>query len=266
MSRNRPNIGVTGPDEGGTAAWWFTKLAVWLQGGRAIRLRPGRDDYSMDFHGLIIGGGADINPERYGETRFRDILKGNRKPSGFRQWLRRIATILFFPFILVLRKVMSTKSSAVDERRDKLEFRLLEQAIHKELPVLGICRGAQLINIRFGGSLYQDITGFYSEVPQIYSIWPKKTVTIDEESRLFEILQFRRVWINALHNQAVKTVGKQLKVVAREDTGIAQAIEHEEYPFMIGVQWHPEYLPQLPAQRRIFKALVDEAKSILKSG
>lgn len=264
MNRNKPNIGVTGPDRGGTAAWWFTKFAIWIHGGKPVRLCPDSDDISVDLDGLIIGGGADISPDRYGEERLKDLFHSEQETSGLRQWLHKIVTIIFFPFIFLLRKLLSTKESAVDQRRDEMEFRLMEEAIEKELPILGICRGAQLINIRFGGNLHQDITNFYSEIPKIHSVFPKKKVVIAENSKLHEILQFERIFVNALHNQAVNKLGEQLEVVAIEENGVTQAIEHDDYSFLIGVQWHPEYLPQIPAQRRIFKTLVEEASDTMQ--
>lgn len=265
MNRNKPNIGVTGPDQGGTAAWWFTCFAVWLHGGRAIRLQPGNEDFSVNLHGLIIGGGADISPERYGEERLQDLFGDDGETTGFRQWIHKIVTVIFFPFIFLLRKILSTKESAVDQRRDEMEFRLMEQAIEKDLPILGICRGAQLINIQFGGNLYQDITNFYSEVPKVHSVFPKKKVVIADNSKLHKILQFERVFVNALHNQAVNRLGDRLQIAATEENGVTQAIEHQDYSFLLGVQWHPEYLPQIPAQRRLFKTLVEEAKAVMES-
>lgn len=262
MRRDKPNIGVTGPDKGGTAAWWFTRLAIWLQGGRAVRLRPGDSEYDGDLHGLVLGGGADINPEHYGQDRISDMIGSDENRGGFRRWMQAMASVLFFPIIFFLRKILSTKRSAVDKRRDELEFTLLEEALEKELPVLGICRGAQLINIRFGGNLYQNISDFYSEIPRTHSVWPKKKVVIDENSKLFEILGHRSVWVNALHKQAVNKTGERLSVVAIEESGVTQGIEHEHHRFLIGVQWHPEYLPQLPPQRRLFRTLVKEAGKV----
>lgn len=263
MRSQKPIIGVTGPDRGGAAAWWFTRLAVWLQGGKAIRITPSRPMNGRKVDGLILGGGADISPERYGQSLLdRYPGKNQPKPSGLRQWFYRIATFLFYPFIFFLRKLFSTKSPTLDEQRDRIEFELLEEAVAKNLPVLGICRGAQLINIHFGGNLHQDIDTFYMEVPKINTIWPEKKVEIKEGSRLQDVLKTTKVWVNALHHQAVDTVGDSLDIVAREDTGIAQAIEHSGHPFLIGVQWHPEYLPQIPRQRNIFKELVKKAVEV----
>lgn len=261
MSSNRPIIGITGPDNGGTSAWWFTRLAVWLQGGKAIRICPSRPYKGEGLDGLILGGGADINPERYGQSLLEDLPGKNRpKPSGVRQWLVRAISFLFYPFLFLLRKLFSTKSPTLDKERDEIEFGLLESALEKGIPVLGICRGSQLINIHFKGSLHQDIATFYREIPKVNTIWPEKKIKIKKGSRLESILDASKIWVNALHHQAVDTVGDSLDIVAKEETGIAQAIEHPGYPFLIGVQWHPEYMPQIPRQRAIFQALVERAK------
>lgn len=258
----RPNIGVTGPDKGGTAAWWFTRFALFVHGARAIRIRPKDGIPEADIHGLIIGGGADINPVRYGGSEIQELLSKEQKISGVRQFFLRLATIFFSPFIYLIRKLFSTSAMGIDNERDELEFGLLARALDKRIPVLGICRGAQLLNIHFGGTLHRDISNYYSEVPRVSSVWPKKKVQVEEASKLFEVLEHRRVWVNALHNQAVDEIGEQLKVVAREESGIIQAIEHEGDRFVLGVQWHPEYLPQIPLQRQIFKTLVDRSKQL----
>lgn len=259
MSKKRPNIGVTGPDKGGTAAWWFTKFALFLQGARAIRIRPKTGIPDVDIHGLIIGGGADINPKRYGASEIEDLLSEDEEVSGIKQFFIRLATIFYFPFIYLIRKAFSTTSAGIDHKRDELEFKMLANALEKGLPVLGICRGAQLVNIHLGGTLHSDISNYYSEVPQVKSVWPKKKVRVDRESKLYRALQYQSVWVNALHDQAIDKLGEGLKVAAREENGIVQAIEDEDDEFILGVQWHPEYMPQIPIQRRIFKLVVDRA-------
>lgn len=260
MSKRKPVIGVTGPDRGGTAAWLFTCFAVWLQGGRALRIKPSRPKLQTELDGLILGGGADINPKRYGQSLLEGLPGKHRpKPSGLRQWFFRIIAFLFYPFLFFLRKLFSTKSPASSYARDELEFALLEKAVQRGIPILGICRGAQLINVYLGGTLHQDIDTFYREVPKIKTIWPEKKVEIKNGSRLEAAMGVSAAWVNALHHQAVDQVGKSLYIVAREEAGIAQAIEDPEHPFLIGVQWHPEYMPQISIQRAIFKMLVDKA-------
>ncbi|MEL7834197.1 type 1 glutamine amidotransferase [Fodinibius sp. Rm-B-1B1-1] len=262
MSKGRPNIGVTGPDKGGRAAWLFTWFAVFLQGGRAIRIHPQKGLPEEDIHGLIIGGGADINPERYGHEELQDLFSKDEKVSSIRIFFYYLLTIVFFPFIYLLRKIFSTAEAGVDKDRDEMEFALVEEAVEKNIPILGICRGAQLMNIYFGGTLHQDIANYYTEVPRVKSVWPKKMVEVEAGSKLRDILTFEKVWVNALHHQAVDALGNKLKVAAQEENGIIQAIEHQEKSYVLGVQWHPEYLPQIPAQRRIFARLVQEASKM----
>jgi len=265
MSRTKPNIGVTGPDKGGAAAWWFTRLAIFLQGGRAIRIQPKTGIPSVEIHGLIVGGGADINPRRYGGSVVDELFENDQPVSDIRQFFIRLATVAFFPIIYLVRKLFSTRAHKINDHRDKLELDLLDHALDKGIPVLGICRGAQLLNIYFGGTLYDDIRAFYSEIPKINSVWPKKKVEIQEPSKLHEILNYDQGWVNALHHQAVDKLGDDLKVVAREQNGIVQAIEHASNKFVLGVQWHPEYMPQVPSQRRLFRALVEEAVYLVNS-
>ncbi|SHG47223.1 putative glutamine amidotransferase [Fodinibius roseus] len=259
----RPNIGVTGPDKGGQAAWWFTWFAIFIHGGRAIRIRPQEGIPDDDIHGLVIGGGADINPTYYRSDEVKDLLSEDQDVSGLRQFFIYLATIFFFPFIYLIRKMFSTSASGVDKERDELEFTILKQALDKGIPILGICRGAQLINIHLGGTLHGDISNYYTEQPQVKTVWPKKKVRLAAESILHRILGHQFVWVNALHNQAVDTLGSDLKIVAREENGVVQAVEHESRDFVLGVQWHPEYMPQIPPQRRIFQKLVGEARIFL---
>ncbi len=260
MRTSKPTIGVTGPDKGGTAAWWFTKYAVLLQGGKPVRITPSNPNPDEKLDGLILGGGADIDPERYGESFSNNPFEmGPESPTLYQRFIK-VLSFLFYPFLFLIRKLLSTKSSAVDPERDRLEFEILQEAIENTIPILGICRGSQLINVHLGGNLHQDIGNFYGEVPRVYSIWPKKEVSIESNSKLGQIIGKDKIWVNALHNQAVDTKGSGLKVIAREATNLPQAIEHISYPFMVGVQWHPEYMPQIVHQRAIFAAMVQQAK------
>lgn len=266
MRKTKPNIGVTGPDQGGESAWWFTRFAIWLQGGKAIRISPSRNEkvkkYELD--GLVLGGGADINPIRYGAELLTSKSPDKPSPSGFRQWIHLVLSVILFPFLFLVRNIFSirrSKSTDSAKGRDDLEFTLLQDVLQKDIPILGICRGSQLINVQFGGSLFQDIGTFYTETPQIQTVWPEKKVEIKPGSKLKRIVNASDVWVNALHSQAVDKIGSPLIAVAKEENGIIQAIEHPDHPFLLGVQWHPEYMPQIPFQRNIFKMLVEKAKS-----
>ena len=256
--RRKPLIGVTGPDRGGLAAWWFTRLAVARAGGRAVRITPSRPCEVGEIDGLIIGGGADVDPALYGEEEKSTLREFQEQDRDFGRWL---LSVLLFPLIYLLRRILSTMTSRPggDRDRDELETALLRSALQRGLPVLGICRGAQLLNVVCGGSLHQDLSDFYIETPQVHTVWPYKKISLQAGSRLARILGRTRCRVNSLHKQAVDDLASSLRVAARELNGVVQAIEHVDLDFAIGVQWHPEYLPQRLEQQHLFRELVRQA-------
>ncbi len=257
--KKKPVIGITGPDEGGTGAWLFTALCVRLAGGKTVRITVQSPRNIDELNGLILGGGADVEPLKYGQERIERATLAKDARTIF-EW---ILSIIFFPVYWLARYFQHTKSAPIDTERDKLELNLLEEALNQKKPVLGICRGMQLMNVHFEGNLHQDLRGFYKEKPQVSSIFPKKRVTIKKGSKLEAILQTDICNVNALHNQGIDRPGEGILPVAKElNNSVIQAIEHREYPFVIGVQWHPEYLVQIRRQRRIFKELVKCAKAL----
>lgn len=262
--RNRPTIGITGPDRGGKMAWIFTSLAVRLAGGKPIHITPSRPRTADGLQALIVGGGADVDPatyqqddvmEQYLEHIFRQPKKNFfQKAARFTRWL-------YYPALFLLRKLFSRKRKwGFDKDRDHLEFQLIDQAVTKGLPIMGICRGAQLLNVYFQGTLYQSINAFYLEEPTPSSIFPVKKIYLKPGSKMAEVLGVRQLEVNALHHQAVKDPGKNIAIVAKESNDVVQAIENTQQDFIIGVQWHPEYLLQRKQQRRIFQALIQHAK------
>ncbi|MEJ7729922.1 MAG: gamma-glutamyl-gamma-aminobutyrate hydrolase family protein [Polyangiaceae bacterium] len=255
----RPRIGVTGPDRGGAAAWWLTRLALARAGASAVRVTPAHPAEIAQLDALVVGGGADIDPALYGGT--AEAL-GEVVAAADESVRRRrvpVASRLIAPAVFLARKLLAARTWRNDADRDALEMRLLEAALARRLPVLGICRGAQLLNVVLGGTLFQDVAEFYVESPQVRTVLARKLVRIEPASRLAGHLGVTSCTVNALHHQAVRGLGRGLTVAAREPNGIVQAIEEPSYPFCIGVQWHPEYLPQHRLQQALFAGLVAAA-------
>jgi putative glutamine amidotransferase len=258
-----PVIGISGPDTAGEAAWFFSALSVFFSGGWPVRIRPSNTKYFQHVDGLVIGGGADIDPMAYKDKDFvQEYLDKTLQDKKKTLWSRvkLFFSWWYFPFVYFIRKYFSRESSKLDKERDELEFQLIHQAMEKKLPILGICRGSQLINVYFKGDLYQDINRFYYEEPNPRGIFPVKTVYIKDNSKLKQILGLEKLSVNALHHQAVKKTGQGIDIVAREANTLPQGIEHEDHHFVLGIQWHPEFLLFQNRQRNIFKTLVREAK------
>jgi putative glutamine amidotransferase len=221
---SRPLIGVTTSRRGGWRSYLLHRLALRRAGARAMRLVAGDALPTDELDGLVIGGGDDIGAELYGGQVLPDVR--------------------------------------IDPERDKLELRLLERALPRGLPILGICRGSQMLNIALGGTLHTDIHAVYVEAPRMRTVLPKKTIHVVEGSRLDRILHCNPCRVNALHHQSVDRVGRGLKVVARDESGIVQATEGAGPSFLLGVQWHPELLVFTRPQQRIFAALAEAARAV----
>ena len=219
----RPLIGVTTSRRSGWRIFPLVALNVWLAGGRAVRWVTGRDADVAHVDGIIIGGGDDISPDLYGG---------------------RLIT-----------------SARLDPDRDALERRLVCEAFDRNKPILGICRGSQMMNVALGGTLDQDAYGTYTASRRYWTILPKKTVRLEPDTRLIRLTGAAPMKVNALHSQAVHDLGRGLRVAARDAGGMIQAIERVRDPFALGVQWHPEHLFYARRQRAIFAALVAAARA-----
>ncbi|WP_040371038.1 gamma-glutamyl-gamma-aminobutyrate hydrolase family protein [Alkalidesulfovibrio alkalitolerans] len=250
-------LGVTGPDRGGLAAWWFTCLAIWRAGGACRRITPSRPSGIEGLDGLILGGGADVAPALYGAD---PLPSPEEMAVGETGVVRRLAAMVTFPLLFLIRRVLTTRNPGLNAKRDELELGLLREALARDLPVLGICRGAQLINVVLGGSLHQHLAGFYGESPNIRSLLPRKKIRVEKDSRLVRILGCETCRVNALHDQAIDRPGEDVRIVAMEPSGVVQAVEVNGKRLVLGVQWHPEYLPLHRSQARLFEEFVRAAR------
>jgi putative glutamine amidotransferase len=148
--------------------------------------------------------------------------------------------------------------------RDAFELGLLKLALPTTLPILGICRGAQMINVALGGTLHGDIYAVYSSAKRMRTVLPRKKVWIEEASALGQILGCNPCRVNTLHHQSIDKLGEGLSVVGSDEAGVVQAIERPGPRFLIGVQWHPELLIHSRSQLRLFNTLVARAREQLQ--
>lgn len=221
----KPVIAITGPERGAVGPRFLVAMAVRWYGGVPLQLRPSDQLDKQHFDGVVITGGHDIDP--------------------------------------VLYAAESEVHPNYDPARDKLEMAVIKQAHAAKLPLLGICRGAQLLNVSRGGSLFQQLTAQRQQTSKRWTVLPLKTLCLSEdESRLQHIFQCRTARINSLHNQAINRLGDGLQIVGRDLDNIVQAVEDASQTFVMGVQWHPEFLLFMRRQRHLFKAVVTEAAAL----
>lgn len=217
----RTRVAVTGNSRRWSPSWWCTRLALRLLGAEAVRVSVRHQVPEGTIDALIIGGGDDISPEHYGGD---------------------------------LEAPVRT-----DPDRDDLEIRWIRHALDTGLPMLGICRGAQLINVVLGGQLHQDVRPLRKHTYNRPGLLPTKQVKLVHQSRIALICRREHLRVNSLHHQAVSSVGQGLRIVGQDLDQIVQAFESETHN-ILGVQWHPEYLFYLPAQLRLFRWLVQSSR------
>lgn len=215
--RSGPLIGVSGPRRQ-RLVHRLIRLGLRLQGARTRYLRPGTDIDISDLDGLVFSGGTHIEPGRFGQ--------------------------------------LPEVRARYDRERDQTDWALLTIAEKRSLPVLGICRGAQLINVYLGGSLCQNVTPLRINTRHRPLLLPLQTVQVVRQTRLWRIMRRPLIGANRIHSQAIKRLGKGLRVVAIDNDRFVQAVESSGNQWLMGVQWHPEYLLYHPMHRRLFAAFV----------
>ena len=200
-------------------------------GATPLVLPPGeaRPERLLDLlDGLILAGGGDIAPAAYGGEPHETIY-------------------------------------SVSEERDQFEFALARATLsRRDIPLLCICRGMQVLNIVCGGTLHPHVPERFGErvahrlPPRLTS---RHAVRVEPQSRVASMLGATEVEACSWHHQAIDRMGQSLRPVAWADDGVIEAVEHAVHPWCIGVQWHPEMQLDEAAQRGLFAALVEASRS-----
>jgi len=197
--------------------------AVERAGGRALLVPPSDDgvDETLDaLDGLILSGGSDLDPELYGQE-------------------------------------AHAETSDVTRKRDTAELALLEAALERDMPVLAICRGSQVLNVARGGDLVQHLPDVIGDEKHKHTpgTFADHDVSVEDGSRLASVLG-ERAPVKSHHHQGFGKVGQGLRVVAHADDGTIEAVEDPTHRFALGVLWHPE----AGEDARLFEELVREAE------
>lgn len=205
--------------------------AVASAGGAPVLIPCGLDETALRailtrIDGLVLTGGGDIDPAAYGDP-----------PSAGLQ--------------------------LVDPQRDQTELALARWAVNDGLPLLGICRGLQVLNVALGGSLIQDIQrdrpGSLPHAAADSADEVCHAVAIEAATALARVLESEGFQVNSSHHQAIRGLAPPLQVVARASDGVIEAVEMRDHLFAFGVQWHPERSLASPESHRLFQALTRAA-------
>lgn len=235
MKSGKPVIGITAVtsfDEKMHSQRITYAQAIWAAGGEAILLPCNPDKSNCGqiismLDGLLAPGGHDIDPEFYGEKKMDECGK-------------------------------------ITRYEDEYDMELVKEAVKQRKPVLGICRGMQLINVLYGGTLYQDIpTQYDTEIIHMRTetgVERYHTVTTEKESYLAEVLkETENIKVNTSHHQAVKELAKGFRVAAKAPDGIIEAMENGDASILC-VQWHPERLQDMKIYQNLMKDFVDRCR------
>ena len=193
-----------------------------MDGGRPLLVPPSEDGVAETLEvldGLVFSGGSDIDPETYGAD-------------------------------------PHPETSHPRPERDEAELALLQAALERDMPVLAICRGSQLLNVARGGDLVQHLPEVVGDDKHKVTpgLFATHDVAVEPESRLGSLIG-RAAHVQSHHHQGIGRVGEGLDVVAFADDGTAEAVEDRQGRFTVGVLWHPEEGEDL----RLFEALVEQA-------
>jgi putative glutamine amidotransferase len=185
------------------------------------------DYYLSLLDGLLLIGGEDVNPDLYGMEK-------------------------------------SELTGRVFSRRDNFERELVFRAVSRKIPILGVCRGHQMINVVFGGSLYQDLSEREEETldhrqTENRDFSNSHRIQIEAGSRLSRILNEPRIEVNSAHHQIIRRIPAGLKAVALAPDGVVEALEGIDEGYLLTVQWHPEVEPVDPAADAIFSDFIQAA-------
>ncbi len=178
--------------------------------------------------GLLMSGGCDVDPKRYGD-----------RAKGY--------------------------CGTLVPRRDEEELLLIKNAFERKIPMLGICRGLQIMTAAFGGTLYQDLATEHGALEHFTIMYPRNeethTVSLKADSRLRAVFGADTIGVNSFHHQGVKDVPKNAVVTATSPDGVVEALEFEGgHPYTLAVQWHPEMMFDSEQQKKLIKSFVDAAK------
>lgn len=234
----RPAVGITISNDGQDGRMFALRpeyvRAVEQAGGLPLVLAPGKPADAgplLDrIQALVLTGGSDIDPSLYGEDRHAQVTQ-------------------------------------VFRERDEFELALCREALERDLPLLAICRGHQVLNVATGGTLVQDIPFQLARAvdhdPERERWETAHDVTVLPGTKLREILGREHVAVNSFHHQAVKQLGRSLTVSARSSAdGVVEGIEASDRRFAIGVQWHPESFWNRDASfQSLFEALVRQGQA-----